>query len=277
MARSLARQERFAVVGSTNDVVRAWLAAGAPEVCLAVADEQTAGRGREGRTWVAPAGGALLLSLGFRPTWLAPDQVWRLAATVSLAMAASAEEVAGLPEGAIRLKWPNDLVMETADGVRKLAGVLGETDGLGGPDPRAIIGLGLNTDWALADFPPELAASMTSLREMSSGGSIDHEALLDAFLGRLEVGVAALRGGRFDADAWTDRQVTSGRPVELIAPDGAETTVRALGVDAATGALVVEDDSVPPGARTIVVGEIRHVRVPSGSPAGATTPTAAGV
>ena len=64
MTGFLARQEQFAAVGSTNDVVRDWLAAGTPEVCLAVADEQTAGRGREGRTWVAPAGGALLLSLG---------------------------------------------------------------------------------------------------------------------------------------------------------------------------------------------------------------------
>ena len=61
MTGFLARQEQFAVVGSTNDVVRGWLAAGTPEVCLAVADEQTAGRGREGRTWVAPAGDALLL------------------------------------------------------------------------------------------------------------------------------------------------------------------------------------------------------------------------
>ena len=142
MTGFLARQEHFAVVGSTNDVVRGWLAAGTPEVCLAVADEQTAGRGREGRTWEAPAGGALLLSLGFRPTWLGPDRVWQLAATVSLAMAASAEAVAGLPEAAIRLKWPNDLVLEGSDGVRKLAGVLGETDGLGGPDPRAVIGIG---------------------------------------------------------------------------------------------------------------------------------------
>ena len=61
MADLLARRERFAVVGSTNDVVRGWLADGTPEVCLAVADEQTAGRGREGRTWQAPPGGALLL------------------------------------------------------------------------------------------------------------------------------------------------------------------------------------------------------------------------
>ena len=77
--------------------MRGWLADGTPEVCLAVADEQSAGRGRSGRTWVAPPGAALLLSLGFRPDWLAPELVWRLAATVSLAMAEAAEEAAGLP------------------------------------------------------------------------------------------------------------------------------------------------------------------------------------
>ena len=99
MPEFLARQERFAVVGSTNDVVRGWLADGTPEVCLAVADEQTAGRGRDGRTWVAPPGAALLLSLGFRPDWLAPDRAWRLAATVSLAMADAPRTVAGLPDG----------------------------------------------------------------------------------------------------------------------------------------------------------------------------------
>jgi BirA family biotin operon repressor/biotin-[acetyl-CoA-carboxylase] ligase len=300
MAPFLARREQFAVVGSTNDVVRRWLAAGTPEVCLAVADEQTAGRGRDGRAWIAPAGGALLLSLGFQPTWIAPDRVWRLAAVVSLAMAGAAEEVAGLPDGAIRLKWPNDLVVEAGEssgewlarlspstsrgsgaaqrsGVRKLAGVLGETDGLGGPDPRAIIGIGLNTDWAADAFPPELAGSMTSLGEVSQGGGIDHAALLDAFLSRLEVGIEALRADRFDEGAWADRQLTTGRELELIAPDGAMTTVRALGVDGTTGALVVEDDGAASGRRQVLVGEIRHVRLPAMAEAAAASPARAGV
>jgi BirA family biotin operon repressor/biotin-[acetyl-CoA-carboxylase] ligase len=301
MAPFLAHREQFVVVGSTNDIVRGWLAAGTPEVCLAVAGEQTAGRGRDGRTWIAPAGGALLMSLGFRPTWIAPDRVWRLAAVVSLAMAGAAEEIAGLPDSAIRLKWPNDLVAEppgessgewlavaspsTSEGsaaaqrsdVRKLAGVLGETDGLGGPDPRAIIGIGINTDWAAAAFPPELAGSMTSLREISDGGGTDHAALLDAFLRRLEVGIEALRADRFDVAAWADRQMTSGREVELIAPDGAATTVRALGVDGTTGALVVEDGGTVSGLRQVLVGEIRHVRLPAMREAAPATPPPAGV
>jgi BirA family biotin operon repressor/biotin-[acetyl-CoA-carboxylase] ligase len=268
----IARQERFAVVGSTNDVVRSWLAEGTPEVCLAVADEQSAGRGREGRTWTAPAGAALLLSLGFRPTWLAPDRVWRLAATVSLAMADAAEEVAGLPDRAIRLKWPNDLVIETdglapplaprvATEVRKVAGVLGESEGLGTDDPRVVVGIGVDTDWPAELFPPELAGSMTSLREASGGRPIDHVALLDAFLSRIEVRVEALRAGRFDVADWTERQLTTGRDVELVAPDGTASVTRALGVDAASGALVIADPSAPDGERPVVVGEIRHVRV----------------
>ena len=108
----LARRERFDRVGSTNDVVRGWLAEGTPEVCLAIADEQTAGRGREGRTWTAPPEAALLLSLGFRPSWLEPSRVWQLAASVSLAMAEAAEQTGDVPAKTIRLKWPNDLVVE---------------------------------------------------------------------------------------------------------------------------------------------------------------------
>jgi BirA family biotin operon repressor/biotin-[acetyl-CoA-carboxylase] ligase len=281
MTDFLARQERFRAVGSTNDVVRDWLMGGTPEVCLAIADEQTAGRGRDGRTWVAPPGAALLLSLGFRPDWLAPERVWRLAATVSLAMADAAEEVAGLPDHAIRCKWPNDLVVETVGTaiplapqvpteVRKLAGVLGETGGLGSHDPWAVVGIGMNTEWLAADFPAELATTMTSLREASSGRPIDHAALLDAFLGRLEVRIAALRGGRFDVGDWTARQLTNGRDVDLVAPDGSVETVRALGVDAASGALVVAGRSGDDGdERHVLVGEIRHVRLASPIPAAA--------
>jgi len=72
--------------------------------CASCGDEQTAGRGRDRRVWVAPPDAALLVSLGFRPTWLAPGQVWRLAAVASLAMAEAAETTAGLRPGTIRLK-----------------------------------------------------------------------------------------------------------------------------------------------------------------------------
>jgi BirA family transcriptional regulator, biotin operon repressor / biotin---[acetyl-CoA-carboxylase] ligase len=266
----LSRQERFAVVGSTNDVVRGWLAEGTPEVCLAVADRQTAGRGRNGRTWQAPDGSALLASLGFRPGWLSPDRVWRLAATVSLAMADAAEEVAGLPDRAISLKWPNDLYCSPTDGVppRKLAGVLGETDGLGSPDPRAVIGIGVNADWPADTFPPELAGTMTSLREASRGRPIDLALLLDAFRSRLEARIEALRGGRFDVAAWTERQLTTGREIELEQSDGRRRRHLALGVDTHSGGLVVEDLAAPSGEQVLHVGEVRRIRLAHGAQVG---------
>jgi BirA family transcriptional regulator, biotin operon repressor / biotin---[acetyl-CoA-carboxylase] ligase len=273
VAAFLSRQERFDSVTSTNDVVHGWLADGVAEVCLAVADEQTAGRGRDGRQWVAPRGAALLMSLGFRPDWLAPDRVWRLAATTSLAMADAAEEVAQLPDRAIRLKWPNDLVIEldpaevgaagTGAGVadiRKVAGVLGETQGLGTADPQVVVGLGINADWRAADFPPELADSMTSLSEASHGRPVDLALLLDAFLGRLEVRIEALRGGRFDVADWVDRQLTTGRTVRLERP-GSTETARALAVDSHSGALILDDPDAPGGERRVLAGEIVHVRL----------------
>jgi BirA family biotin operon repressor/biotin-[acetyl-CoA-carboxylase] ligase len=249
----LSRRQHFASVGSTNDVVREWLAAGVPEVPLATADAQTAGRGREGRSWVAPAGGAVLASLGFRPTWLPPERVWQLAAVVSMAMARAAEDVASVPAGTVSLKWPNDLVVANGAGVLKLAGVLGESDGLGTGDPRVVVGIGVNGDWAAADFPGELAATMTSLRELA-GIAIDHEALLDVFLAELEPAIVALRAGRFDGETWAARQATTGRDIDLIAPDGSRTTVRATGVDRVSGALLVGD-------RRVLVGEVEHVRL----------------
>jgi BirA family biotin operon repressor/biotin-[acetyl-CoA-carboxylase] ligase len=258
----ISRQERFPRVGSTNDVVRGWLADGTPEVCLAVADEQTAGRGREGRTWQAPAGAALLLSLGFRPTWLVPDLVWRLAAAVSLAMAEASEAEADLPNGTVRLKWPNDLVVERGDEALKLAGVLGETDGLGSADPRAVVGIGVNADWAAADFPPVLAPSMTSLREIADGRSIDRTRLLATFTGLLEGRVEALRDGRFDAAGWTGRQATTGRTVTIETHGGRRETATAVDVDPATGALVVQAGDGSP--RSIVSAEVVHLRLAGG-------------
>jgi BirA family biotin operon repressor/biotin-[acetyl-CoA-carboxylase] ligase len=277
----LSRSERFDVVGSTNDVVREWLEEGTPEVCLAVADEQTAGRGRDGRTWTAPAGRALLLSLGFRPTWLQPDLAWRLAAATSLAMADAAEQVAGLASGAIRLKWPNDLVVESSgewlagaspsssegseanrrSDVRKLAGVLGETMGLGADDPRAVVGIGVNTDWPATEFPAGIAATMTSLREAAGGRRIDNSVLLDSFTVHVEARIEALRAGQFGIGDWVDRQLTDGRLVRIEHHDGRSETVRAIRADPLGGGLVIEDPAAGAGERTIVSGEIRHLRL----------------
>ncbi len=265
----LARIERFDVVGSTNDIVTGWLREGTPEVCIAIADEQLAGRGRNGRVWMAPSGASLLLSAGFRPTWAEPAHAWRLGAIVSLAMAEAAESTAALAPGTVRLKWPNDLVIrdEASGAPRKVAGVLGETHGLGTDDPQAVIGIGINLDWPRATFPAELAADMTSLSDAAGGtqtggrGAVGTEGVATAFLKRLQPLVDDLRAGTFAADAWRSRQLTNGLPVRLEWPDGAIETVLAEDVDTDSGALLIRSvgDSGP--ARPILVGEIRHLRV----------------
>jgi BirA family biotin operon repressor/biotin-[acetyl-CoA-carboxylase] ligase len=237
-----ARLERFGTVDSTQTIVRHWLEAGTPEVAVAVADEQTAGRGRLDRTWIAPPGAALLCSVGFRPHRLDARHAWRLGAVVSLAMLDAAEDVAGLREGQLQLKWPNDLVVPGDDGLHKVAGVLGESVlGADGWVESAVVGIGVDADWAAADFPPALAATMTSLREISGGRRVDREDLLAGFLSRLEPRYEALCAGHFDAGAWSVRQVTTGREIE-VSTGTATLAGRASGVDPESGSILLEVD-----------------------------------
>jgi BirA family biotin operon repressor/biotin-[acetyl-CoA-carboxylase] ligase len=199
-------------------------------------------------------------------------------------MCDAAEETAGLSVGAVRMKWPNDLVVETGGPMailagsltpdlararlaaplelRKLAGVLGESDGLGTDDPRVVVGIGINVDWARDDFPPDIAPAMTSLREASGGRPVDREALLASFVDHLDARLDALRAGYFDIADWTGRQATTGRLVTLEMGDGsAAEPMLGLGVDATTGALVLEDDAAADGERRVVAGEVVRVRL----------------
>jgi BirA family biotin operon repressor/biotin-[acetyl-CoA-carboxylase] ligase len=254
-----ARIERFRAVDSTQRVVREWLDEGQAEVAVAVADHQTSGRGRQGREWLAPPGAGLLLSVGFRPGKLAAGHAWRLAAIVALAMRDAAEEAAGLKDGTLWLKWPNDLVAEgPRKSLVKVGGVLGDTVSAGERVESAVVGIGINTDWKAATFPWSLAASMTSLRELSGGRPIDNAELLDAFLARLEPRYEALRAGQFDAAAWSGQQVTTGRHVVVtLGDEGISGT--ASGVEPESGALLVDLDDG--STRSIDSGEVIRCRV----------------
>ena len=259
----LSRYERFDVVGSSNDVVAGWLREGTPEVCVAITDVQTNGRGRHQRSWEAPPGAALLASVGFRPTWLQPEHAWRLSAIVTLTMAEACEVAAGLPVGTVQLKWPNDLVaIDARSGdVLKLAGVLGETDGLGTEDARAVIGIGVNAEWKPEDFPKGLATTMTSLVELAPGQLIDREVILHVFLDNLRDAVSTLRDGTFPSEQWRWRQLTNGVAVRLEWPDGTSETVSAVDVDAESGALIVGELGGGGPQRPVLAGEIQHLRL----------------
>jgi BirA family biotin operon repressor/biotin-[acetyl-CoA-carboxylase] ligase len=253
------RIERLRAVDSTQRIVREWLEAGEAEVCVAVAAYQTAGRGRLDRDWVAPPGAALLLSVGFRPENLEALHSWRLAAVVALAMRDAAEAVAGLPDATLWLKWPNDIVADASDGgLRKVAGVLGESTTSGDRLETAVVGIGVNTDWKMTDFPWAIAPTMTSLRELAGKRPIDNDQLLEAFLDRLEPRYEALVRGHFDAGGWSAAQRTTGRTVVVTVGDDT-VTGKGAGVDPETGALLVQPEL---GVLTAIdSGEVIRCRV----------------
>jgi BirA family biotin operon repressor/biotin-[acetyl-CoA-carboxylase] ligase len=192
---------------STNDRARALASTGAPHGTLVTAGEQTAGRGRQGRTWSAPAGTALLMSLVLRD---APPLV-PLAAGVAVA------EVAG--DGA-QLKWPNDVLI----GGRKVAGILVEARPAEG---WSVLGIGVNVAVSLEQLPAGLEASAGTLGRQA--GEI--EPLLAALLGRLERWLT--EPAEAVLDAWRARDALLGRVVTW--PGG---TGKGAGVDG-EGRLVV--------------------------------------
>jgi BirA family transcriptional regulator, biotin operon repressor / biotin---[acetyl-CoA-carboxylase] ligase len=145
----------FETVGSTNTVALDWADDGAPEGAIVVADHQTSGRGRRGRTWVSEPGRALLFSLLLRPP-LPPERLGLVTVVLGVACA---EAVALSAEVPARLKWPNDV---TVDG-RKLAGILVETRLRGRRVEAAVAGLGMNVSWAADELPSEIASGATSI------------------------------------------------------------------------------------------------------------------
>jgi BirA family biotin operon repressor/biotin-[acetyl-CoA-carboxylase] ligase len=256
---AIVRLERFARVESTQDVVRAWLAEGQAQICLAVADEQTAGRGRFRRPWQAPPGRALLVSAGLRPVDLPLAQAWRLPAVVAMALLDAAADVLGPDAERLALKWPNDIVALIEGRPRKVGGVLAEAD-LDGERLRSVaVGLGVNVDWPAEAFPAELAAGMGSLSE-TAGRPPDREALLEAWLDRLVAHYGDLVAGRFDGRRWAKAQVTSGADVTVETVGGRRLAGRAMGVDQESGALLVRERDTGTHHR-ISVGEVVACRV----------------
>ena len=218
---------------STNLRARELAAAGAPHGTLVTAGEQSAGRGRQGRTWVAAPGDALLMSLVVRE--LSPI----LPLATAVAVAETAEALTGA-EAAI--KWPNDVWL----GGLKVSGILVE----GRPQEGwAVLGIGLNV--RTREFPAELSEIATSLALHGADSSAD-DALAE-LIGRLDRWLAASPDEVLAA--WSERDALRGRPVRW---DGGEGT--GAGVDE-TGALVVELDG---GARvTLDAGEVHLQRAAS--------------
>ena len=221
------------VVTSTMDVARDAGRAGAAHGLVVLADEQTAGRGRFGRRWVAPAGVNLTFTILVRP---ALPVLERLSMIAALAVGDGVAEATGLRPV---FKWPNDVLLNG----RKLAGVLIEAEFSGERPTFALVGIGLNVNQRTADAP-EIAEIAVSLRD-HLGHDVPREPLLAAVLGSFERWYRAAPDAAVQA-SWAARLVTLGQDVRVTFAGQAEsgraesvTETGALCLRRADGSLVV--------------------------------------
>jgi BirA family biotin operon repressor/biotin-[acetyl-CoA-carboxylase] ligase len=241
----------FSTIGSTNDVALSLASSGAAAGVVVMADEQTAGRGRRGRTWFSPPGSGLYVSLVLAPSAarVAPERVvGLLTLTVGVALAEGIERATGL---APTIKWPNDLTVDR----RKLAGILTESiapsERSAGPVGPVVTGFGINV--GPMAYPPELVDSATSL-ETELGRPVERAVLLVEALAALAARYQDLLDGRFDEvlGAWRARAPASRGAVVRWATASGPLTGTTAGV-ADDGALLVE---VKGRLERIVAGEV---------------------
>ena len=208
-------------VDSTQSEIQRRAAAGAPEGTAVTARHQRAGRGRRGHEWWDAPGQSLLCSVLLRPA-CAPAAVPQLSLVGGLAVAEALAESAGVR---VRIRWPNDLLV---DG-RKVSGILAEAASAGGEKVQHVV-LGIGINLAQTAFPGEIAARATSLR-LLTGREPDPAELRDAMLAALGRRYAEWREGGFAAlrVAWLGWSVLPGQPVRL--PDGGAGRGEDVGVD----------------------------------------------
>jgi BirA family biotin operon repressor/biotin-[acetyl-CoA-carboxylase] ligase len=212
----------FRLTDSTNERGKELARSGAPHGTLVTADEQTAGRGRQGRVWTAPPGSAVLMSVVVRD----PVETLPLAAAV-----AACESLPGLP---CMIKWPNDIWIDR----RKLAGILVE----GRPQEGwAVLGIGLNVSSA----PPDLPATCLQEHDPEANPDAAREGLLNSLEHRLSSSLDEI------LEAWRERDALLGETVKW--KDGEGT---AAGIDD-SGALLVDTDG---GRIALDAGEVHLLR-----------------
>ena len=213
---------------STNQRAKELADAGAPHGTVVTADEQTAGRGRQGRSWVAPPGSAVLMSVLVREL---DESAALLPLATAVAVCEAAESIASVE---CAIKWPNDVWVEG----RKVCGILVEGRPAAG---WAVVGIGLNV--RPVEFPPELRDIATTLGGDSVAAAVD--ALLPALDRRLADPAAAV------LDAWRERDALRGRTIGWGDGEGV-----AAGIDD-RGNLLVDTDA---GQVALGAGEV-HLRV----------------
>jgi BirA family biotin operon repressor/biotin-[acetyl-CoA-carboxylase] ligase len=189
-------------LNSTNDIAKRWARQGAEEGTVIVAEEQTAGRGRMKRTWLSPKG-SIALSIILRPQLA---YISSLIMVASLAVVHGIEQVTGLKS---QIKWPNDVLVNN----KKMCGILIESDLRGSAVDYAIIGIGINVNLRLSEFP-EVPPTATSLSH-ELGRDVSRLDVIRCLLAETERLYLALPTGQPVYQEWRDSLVTLGKKVQV--------------------------------------------------------------
>ena len=245
--RALRRLDLLETTGSTNADLLARSAAGEDiDGAVLVAEYQSAGRGRLGRSWSTPARSAIALSVGVGAEWLAPSAWGWLPLLTGVAVTDAVRATTGIEAG---LKWPNDIMV----GAGKLGGILAEA---AAPAPVIVVGMGLNVTLTAEEAPDSRATSLLML----GSTMLDRSALLGSVLAELSSRIDRWRaaGGtdpRLVAD-YRARSLTLGTKVRALLPGGREIVGTATDLDA-LGQLHIDT-----GAQALAVsaGDITHLR-----------------
>lgn len=229
---------------STNALARTLAGHGAPEGTIVITEEQTAGRGRRGRSWVSPAGSNLLFSLLLRPP-MEGDRVFVLTMVLALAGVKAVKRVAGVKA---MIKWPNDLYV----GTKKLAGVLTEFSVTGRRVDWAVLGMGTNVGWH-PEVPEEGGAPATSLLE-EIGQWVSRNELIIEILTEFESLYKEVVAGNLKAayEEWNQNCLVLGKTV-VIESERERIEGKALCIDD-LGALIIED--AEGNQRRILTGDV---------------------
>lgn len=233
----------FDSTGSTNDDAARWAEAGAPHLSLVIADEQTAGRGRQGRSWYTPPGNALAFSLILKGVeqegTLHSEAIPRLTALGTLAVCAALQQEYSLNP---QIKWPNDVLL---DG-RKVAGVLAEASWQGERLAAVILGIGINI--AIQSVPPQEALLFpATCVEAALGVPVERWALLRTVLAALVEWLPRLASMDF-LQTWERQLAFRGEWVRVTFGQGSALEGQLLGLDTA-GALRLR---LPSGEQTAI-------------------------
>lgn len=198
---------RLDSVDSTNTYAKTLARQGAPHGTVVLADCQTGGRGRMGRSFSSPKGQGIYCSVILRPK-ARPEQLMHLTAVMAEAAARAVEESTGLQP---QIKWVNDLILNG----KKLCGILTEMELKGTEVDFVVVGVGINCKEKKEDFPVELQDMATSL-EMELGQSVDREQVAEALVKQIRLADADLltNAGSW-MDGYRDHNITTGRAVQL--------------------------------------------------------------